>query len=70
MAPIPNGTTEFKWTPVYEECVYVPVAVLRLVIHKIEQSLEGQYPEGQALEAALGILHPYVPQDTADRRKE
>lgn len=56
-----DGTSGVKWTPIYEECIYVPVSVLRLAIHKIEQTKEGQYPKGQALDAALGVLRRYLP---------
>ena len=61
-----SGTTSFNWTPVYEECVLIPLSRLHLAIHKIEQTLEGQYPEGQALEAALMVLREFAPPPTQD----
>ena len=52
---------ETDGTTIYEERIYIPLSTLQLAIHKIEQTLEGQYPEGQALEAALMVLREFAP---------
>ena len=55
-----DSTGGVNWTPVYEECIYIPRSRIEHAIHKIEQTLKGEYPEGQALEAALASLRAYT----------
>ncbi len=55
-----HSTTGPDFRLITEKCVYVPISVLKLVIHKMEQTSKGQYSEGQALDAALQVLRPFV----------
>ena len=60
MDTMTNNTSSPKWTPIYEECVYIPISRLEHAIHEIEQTLDGQYPEGQALKSVLESLQQHM----------